>query len=379
MALNIFRFAFFTIFTGLHCCLLAGLFREWRWDRRRVKRSGPPATVSVVVPIHNEASRLPRLLETLALQDYPQRELVFIDDRSTDGSARMLRCFAALHPATVLITLEENPGPNRKQYALRRGIEAASGGLLLLTDADCEGNPGWIRAMSARMADPRIGVSLGPVFKRPGKAGFFHRYQCFDHAVRYMYLAASTGLGAAGGGFGNNLIIRREALDAIGGYQMVPPSPTEDAALISQVRRATHYQVRAVCASDAWVFTAGEPAWKALIHQTLRWNNGGLFSPDLLTRLNFSFLMIAISLGILAIPLLPFFPRLWPLTAAVLISMTMNTLAVLGLFSAALPPRGISYGVQVLFTPAFFTFLTLLGFFGLKPSWKGSVYSQPDR
>ena len=117
--------------------------------------------------------------------------------------------------------------------------------------------------------------------------------------------------------------------------------------------------------------TRGENSWGALINQTLRWNNGGLFSPDPSSRYNFGFLMIAISLGMLAIPLLPFIPSLWPLPSAVLLSMAANTLATLGIFGAALPKAGPAWILHTVFTPAYFTFLTILGFLGKKPSWKG--------
>jgi cellulose synthase/poly-beta-1,6-N-acetylglucosamine synthase-like glycosyltransferase len=207
-----------------------------------------------------------------------------------------------------------------------------------------------------------------------------------------MYLAASTGLGAAGGGFGNNLIVRRTALDRIGGYEKVPPSATEDAALVSLIRAHSRKKaapntatrdeetdggttpgmaVHAACGRGLWVFTKNEPTWKTLVNQTLRWNNGGLFSPDISTRLNFGFLMVTISMGMLAIPILPFVPGLWPLPAAVLFAMTMNTIAVLRLFGPALPKGGAGYLAQIVFTPAYFTFLTILGFCGIKADWKG--------
>jgi hypothetical protein len=86
--------------------------------------------------------------------------------------------------------------------------------------------------------------------------------------------------------------------------------------------------------------------------------------------------MITISLGIIAIPVLPLVPLLWPLPAAILLSMAMNTLAALGLFGAALPPGRVWYGIQIVFTPAYFTFLTILGFLGIKPDWKGAVYGE---
>jgi cellulose synthase/poly-beta-1,6-N-acetylglucosamine synthase-like glycosyltransferase len=384
---NIFRFGFAAVFVGLHCALMAGLFREWSRDRRicRAAEKAPEASggeplISVVVPIRNEAGRMETLLTSLSFQDYPGTEYIFVDDRSTDDSPAMLRRFGEGREDVRIITLTENPGPNHKQYALCQGIDAAAGALLLFTDADCETPPSWVRSMGLRIADDRTGAVIGPVFKRLDEGrGFFWFYQCFDHAIRYMYLMASTGIGAAGGGFGNNLIVKREALDAIGGYDKVPPSPTEDAALISQIRARTSYRVHAASGGDVLIMTKGERSWKDLVNQTLRWNNGGLFSPVLFTRLNFAFLMITISMGIIAIPFLPFIPSLWPLPAAVCFAMTMNMLATISIFGGALPreaPLKIpSYVVQIVFTPAYFTFLTILGFCGVKSDWKGSRVS----
>jgi cellulose synthase/poly-beta-1,6-N-acetylglucosamine synthase-like glycosyltransferase len=379
MAFDFFRFGFAVVFVGLHCALMAGLFLEWLRDRGARRKKAPAASageglprVSVIIPIHNEDLRMEGLLKTLGVQDYAGAEFVFIDDRSSDGSAAMIAGFVTGRPLARIVSLKENPGPNRKQFALGKGIAVSSGEFILFTDADCEIPPGWIGAMVRRMSDKKVGAAIGPVFKTSGGKGFFHLYQCFEHAVRYMYLAASTGLGAAGGGFGNNLILRRECLDAVGGYEKVPPSPTEDAALVARIRSCSDYKVRAAVGSDVHVFTRGEQSWKALVNQTLRWNNGGLFSPDLSTRLNFGFLMVIISMGILAIPALPFCPSLWPLPAAVMLSMTFNTIAVMGLFGVSLPRKGAAYVLQLVFTPVYFTFLTILGFCGIKSDWKGS-------
>jgi cellulose synthase/poly-beta-1,6-N-acetylglucosamine synthase-like glycosyltransferase len=391
---NIFRFGFAVVFVGLHCVLMAGLFLEWRRDKRGgggvfvhapvldiADAPAPGQLVSVIIPVRNEALRIEGLLRTLGLQDCPGVEYIFVDDRSFDESPAILRRFAGTRGDVRIITLTENPGPNHKQYALSRGIDIARGGLFLFTDADCEVPPSWIRSMILHMADKRVGAVIGPVFKLPelpakfpaaGKGkGFFQMYQCFDHAIRYMYLTASTGIGAAGGGFGNNLILRRETLDFIGGYEGILPSPTEDAALISQIRAKSKYQVRSACGADVFVMTRGEKSWGNLINQTLRWNNGGLFSPELSTRLNFGFLMITISMGMLAIPLLPFIHSLWPLPGAVFLAMTMNTLATLNIFGTAIPKAGPAWIFHTIFTPLYFTFLTILGFLGIKPSWKG--------
>ena len=369
---NFFRFGFFVVFVGLHAALMAGLVLEWRRDRRagKVGENWEPE-VSVIIPVHNESLRMEGLLRSLSLQEYSQAEIIFIDDRSTDESAAMLRDFIQSRPGASLLSLKENPGPNYKQYALEKGIEVSNGEFLLFTDADCEVPKSWIASMVKRMTDDRVGVVLGPVFKKPEGKGFLHLYQCFEHGVRYMYLTGSTGINAAGGGFGNNLILRRKCLDAIGGYASLPPTPTEDAALVSKIRSSSDYKVRAALASELHIITQGENNWKDFITQTLRWNNGGLFSPDLATRFNFGFLMITISMGILALPLLPFIPSLWPLSLAVMLSMAANTVATLLLFGVSLPKKGLAYIIQCPFTPIYFTFLTILGFCGIKPKWNG--------
>lgn len=387
LVFTIFRFGFAIIFICLHLALMIGLFLEWRRDSMAIelatRNSNSNPKVSVVIPVHNEAERMEGLLKSLAVQDYDNFEIILIDDRSDDETPNMLSDFAAaLKDSTIavhIMRLETNPGPNFKQFALGRGMEKASGEYLLFTDGDCIVPPHWIRSMSIRLSDEGVGAVLGPVFKKYQKKGFFFLYQSFDHAVRYMYLAASTGLGSAGGGFGNNLIVRKQALDAVGGYDSIPYSVTEDAALIASIRSHTSYKVRAACGYDVQVFTRSEPDWKSFVIQTLRWNNGGLFSPDMATRLNFAFLMLTISTGMLSIAMIPIVPLLWPLPVAVLMAMSMNTIAVLLLAGPALPKAGLAYLLQLFFTPTYFSFLTILGFLGISVSWKGNELKNRER
>ncbi|GHU86899.1 hypothetical protein FACS189476_01220 [Spirochaetia bacterium] len=371
---DILRYGHGIFFVGLQTCLMGGLFREWLLDQQVCCAGGPESSpfVSVLVPIHNEERRMEGLLQGLTVQDYAQAEYIFIDDRSDDESPAMLARFAAGRKNVKIITLGENPGPNHKQYALGKGIEAARGEFFLLTDADCEVKPGWIRAMVQRMADERVGAVIAPVFKKEEGKGFLYSYQCYDHVVRYVYLAGAAGLGAAGGGFGNNLILRRSCLEAAGGYGAVPPSPTEDAALISRIRAVTRYQVRAAVGQGTHVKTGAEKSWKSFINQTLRWNNGGLFSPETITRINYNLLMIVISTGILAIPLLPFFPGLWPMPLGVFIVMLENTIGSLCIAKSSLPRPRFCWIPELLFTPAYFTLMTLMGYVGIRTDWKGS-------
>jgi len=373
---TIFPFIYYVIFVGLHIASMIGVSLELAREKKALANSDEslPA-VSVIIPVHNESGRMEGLLKSLETQNYPKAEYIFVNDRSEDESLLMINAFinrtkAGKEKARV-ISLGENPGPNHKQYALTKGIEKSSGEFLLFTDADCTLPPFWIHGMVMRMSDSKTGVVIGPVLKRWDKKNFFYLYQCYEHGIRFVYLTGATGLGAAGGGFGNNLILRRSCLDAVGGYENIPPSPTEDAALISRIRSRSEFKIRAATGSDVHVITHSENTWKALINQTLRWNNGGLFSPDLSTRLNYNFLMITIAMGVIALPMLPFFPFLWPLPAGVLTSMLFNNFANLRLFGCSLPKGKFAYALTLLFTPVYFSFLTIMGYLGFKPKWKG--------
>ena len=377
--LTVLPFAYYVIFVGLHIALMIGIILELIREKATLRKAdgilqtGSLPSVSVIIPAHNESHRIEGLLKSLEMQDYPNAEYIFIDDRSQDNSALIISSFIKknTHLSARLITLSENPGPNYKQYALTKGIEAAAGEFFLFTDADCILPPQWVRGMAARLADKNTGLVIGPVLKRPGGRGFFHLYQCYEHGVRFIYLAGSNGLGAAGGGFGNNLIVSRACLEAVGGYENIPPSPTEDAALISKIRAFSKYKVRTALGKDVHVITLGERSWKALINQTLRWNNGGVFSPDPVTRLNYRFLMITIGLGVINAPLVPFFPSFWLFPAGVVTVMIFNTIANLSLFHVSLPRAKFGYVLTLLFTPVYFTMMTIMGFLRIKPTWKG--------
>ncbi len=385
LALGVLFFLFHGI---LHIGLLIEASRERHTDLKINNPSLPVAlsadkspsempasirTVSVVVPARNEANRIGGLFDALRTQDYPFVEFVFINDRSTDETATMLADFVSSLPKgkARIITLTENKGPNYKQNALTQALEQVDGEYILFTDADCAFSPDWVSAMVRILEDEKTGIGIGPVFKKIDGPGFFRFYQAFDHVVRYMYLAALAGIGLPAGGFGNNLIVRRAALEKIGGYGAVPYSVTEDAALISCIRTQTKYRMRAALSPSSCIITLPEHSWQELISQGLRWNNGGIFSPDILTRIGFGLLMITIAAGIILLPFSLFFPVLLPLPLAVLLSMSVNTIASARIADSYLPASRYMLIPCIVFTPAYFAYLTILGYLGVKVRWKG--------
>ena len=83
---------------------------------------------SIVIPVHNGSATLTATLESVARLEGADREVIVVDDASTDGTAELARG----HGARVIV-LEENAGP---ATARTRGAEAATGEVVLFTDDD---------------------------------------------------------------------------------------------------------------------------------------------------------------------------------------------------------------------------------------------------
>ena len=158
-------------------------------------------TVSVIIPVYNEAQTLPELLRRLVRVDFP-KELVIIDDFSTDGGRELLEAVAqsglrALDGAEprqlerIKVLLQErNQG---KGAALRRGISEASGEIAIIQDADLEYDPSDIPKVIQPIVDGVADVVFGSRF-----TGTPRRVLYFWHTVLNNFLTtfsnATTGL-----------------------------------------------------------------------------------------------------------------------------------------------------------------------------------------
>lgn len=124
--------------------------------------------VSVVVPVFNGARFLATALASVVTQDYPQRELIVVDDGSSDGSAEIA---AAVPGAVVLRQNQQGPAAARNA-----GIAAARGSLISFLDQDDIWRPNKLSVQTGVMrARPELGMTitgyrlfLDPSRTRPG-------------------------------------------------------------------------------------------------------------------------------------------------------------------------------------------------------------------
>jgi len=151
--------------------------------------------VSVIISARNEAENLRQYLPAILEQNYPDYEVIVVNDCSYDESDTVLQDIEKQYSRLKVVTITEHDRfKTGKKFALTLGIKAAKNEHLLFTDADCEpASPNWVARMAANFttgADIVLGYS--PYRKRKGLLNAFIRFETLKSAVNYLS-AALTG------------------------------------------------------------------------------------------------------------------------------------------------------------------------------------------
>ena len=207
--------------------------------------------VSVVIPARDEEEDVERAVRSHLAQDYPDFEVIVVEDRSTDRTPEILRRLAAEDERlTVLKGSEPPPGWLGKPHALHLGSQAARGEVLLFADADVRYHPHALREGVAVLESRRI--DLLALFPRFENRGFWENV-----LMPFLAIAVFLGFGflalsrrvplAMGAGAGN--LVRRRAYDAVGGHAGIRNSVVDDVRLAVTLKRAG-FRVAAFRAED---------------------------------------------------------------------------------------------------------------------------------
>ena len=177
----------------------------------------PP--VSVIICAKNEAENLKKFLPAILAQDYPNFEIILVNDASTDSTYEVMEEFQASDPRIRLVNVENNEAFwGKKKYALTLGIKKASNTHLLFTDADCEPETNlWISEMASNFEnDKSIVLGYGGYHKKKGS--FINkaiRYETFLTAIQYFSYAK---WGSPYMGVGRNLAYTSQEFYSQNGY-----------------------------------------------------------------------------------------------------------------------------------------------------------------
>lgn len=172
--------------------------------------------VSVVICAHNHREQLERNLPHVLYQEYPNFEVVVVNDRSFDGTKDHLDGLE--HDRLKVVHIDPDAqGRMGKKFALSLGIKAAKHDNLLLTDADCRPKgPNWISTMMAAKGERKIVLGYGAYERNPTPFNLLERYDAFYKAI---LMFGRAGLGKPYMGVGRNLLYEKELFFGQGGFK----------------------------------------------------------------------------------------------------------------------------------------------------------------
>ncbi len=233
-------FALVTLFLALGTTIemLIGLRRlEWLSDQPiGVKSPLSPLApaISIIVSARNEEKNISAGLSSLLELDYPEKQIIVINDRSTDRTGEILAGLAKSHPELKIVTVPELPaGWLGKNHAQWTGAKAATNPLLLFTDADIVMEKTALRRAVGYFEKKSLDhLAIGPRAVMPGlalnlfMAGFAVFFNIFARPwrARDPKSTAHVGIGAFN-------LIRRAAYEKIGTHKALAMRPDDDMKL----------------------------------------------------------------------------------------------------------------------------------------------------
>jgi hypothetical protein len=190
--------------------------------------------ISIIFAARDESEKLPAALQTMLSLDYPDYEVIAVDDRSADATGRIMDDFAARNSHLRVVHISSlPPGWLGKPHALDQGVQLATGKWIIFTDADVHFAPDTLRRVMKLASDQRLDhLSL---ITRLEMFGF---WECV--AMTYFGLGFSLGTeiwrtsnprSSRYAGIGAFQIIRRDVYEKVGGHRRLAMEVVEDMKL----------------------------------------------------------------------------------------------------------------------------------------------------
>ena len=167
--------------------------------------------VSVIICAKNEAENLKRFLPSIISQDYPDFEIILINDASYDNSLEIMENFARKYNNIKVVNVENIEAFwGNKKYALTLGIKASKNDFLLFTDADCKPlSKYWIKQMTSHFSNNKA-IILGYGSYSKIKNSLLNKLIRFETLITAIQYFSFAKIGTAYMGVGRNLAYRKE-------------------------------------------------------------------------------------------------------------------------------------------------------------------------
>lgn len=235
---------FFIFIVIIQLAYYLGVFGKFAFAKAQ-KITPKRIPISVIVCAKNEEENVANFIPILAEQNYPDFEIVLIDDASSDGTLSVFEEFEKQYPNIRLVKVENNEAFwGNKKYALTLGIKAAKKEYLLFTDADCyPTSKDWITAMSSQFTMQKT-IVLGYGKYEKIANSFLNkiiRFETLLTAIQYFSWAKA---GHPYMGVGRNMGYKKEEFFNVNGFiEHIQVRSGDDDLFINQAANAKNVTI----------------------------------------------------------------------------------------------------------------------------------------
>ncbi|QSW87577.1 MULTISPECIES: glycosyltransferase [Flavobacterium] len=214
----IYIFYFFIAIVFIQLFYYLGIFGKFAFAKPQ-ESSPKNVPVSVIVCAKNEEENVKKFVPLLAEQNYPDFEVVLIDDASSDETLEVFEEFEKQYSNIRLVKVENNEAFwGNKKYALTLGIKAAKKDYLLFTDADCyPKSKDWITSMTSQFTKEKT-IVLGYGGYEKKERSFLNKLIRFETVLTAVQYFSWAKAGLPYMGVGRNLAYKKEEFFNVNGF-----------------------------------------------------------------------------------------------------------------------------------------------------------------
>ncbi len=236
------------------------------------KRFSEYPKVTFGIPAHNEVGTILKTVKSILATDYPvgKREIIVVDDGSTDGTASIIKKFAVNHPE-VSVVFKENGG---KASALNVALDRATGEFFAVVDADSSISRNSLKKSLSNFSDKKIGAVISRV-RVDEPRNFLERIQRFEYIMSSMTRKIMCNFGTLYMTPGVLSVYHTKVLRKLGGFTRDRNNLTEDLEIAMRLKY-NGYLIK--MEPESITYTHVPNTFSSFWRQRVRWARGYIYN-----------------------------------------------------------------------------------------------------
>ena len=268
---DFFSITFLTLvfFASIQLFYVAIVFGRLAFYKEEEKKPHAQPPISIIIAARNESDNLYDNLPYILTQDYPEFEVIIVNNQSIDDSSWLLKALCLQHKNLRVVEIAKNkhllPG---KKLPITLGVKGAKYENMVFTDADCRpASNKWLSIMAASFSDKKqIVLGYAPYYKSKGIINKIIRYDTAFIGVSYLSMALVK---LPYMGVGRNLAYSKKVFDAVKGFKSHYSLPSGDDDLFIQ-EAAVNQNYTIQISPESFCFSTPAATWKSWIRQKTR-------------------------------------------------------------------------------------------------------------